>query len=866
MRYPRNEIQNADNAINAALESSEFFERGYIARAMLKSMRDLVEHVAMFVVHRDNLIQGDYYQQIKAAVQNMKERRETLFISDFHNQLQKVISHYTPSEESAERLLIGYYEQLLLLRSFARDKLGIGILRNLELFPLDIDSGLFKYYKQIAENIDIFTSSCSADIGSDRYYIHSVKPFFVNSNVYYEISLLSAYDMSSKFDRIVAFSSFKIPTNYAIRLSIKTPSIDVLGIRLTIHVIDGWEISIRPCELNNLLSLFGARTSTNVNGQQNSYKSLMRLLTETGLNLVDIVSMDDAEFNKVKMRIVASGDSCPVHRLLDAAHLFLLNNQVGRNIIRYLLYKPRNRIIKQQLDDSPNEKLNGLYVKYGCIPFEHQPYCMALLGHEPAAADLFRCINPADYIDNQLARFISHRTQEGGALYIDDSEAEGFANLDELIRAHNETLYYKHKERSIVHEMGQLFIKGNEIDVAETIRELSKMSCKGIRGYKEACESWLSNYPTRVDDGLKEKALLSMFAETRVALIYGSAGTGKTTMVNILCSALSKRSKIAIANTNPAVDSLRRKISDSKCEFMTVTKYLQRTDEADILIIDECSTISNMDIRKIVNAKRFKILLLVGDIRQIEAIRLGNWFELAREFLPKRCIHEFTKPWRASNEDLSRLWESVRENRSDVLAMLESSQMSSSLDESLWSPLSGDEVVLCLNYDGLYGINNVNRLMQIANTNKAVYWNLRSYKAGDPVLFNDSRRFFPVLYNNLKGRIVAIDAGDASHIVFDVQVELALSELDLDEIHGLEYIDCTDGKTTVRFEVWKDDDPDREEERLECIVPFQIAYAVSVHKAQGLEYSSVKLIVTKDVEKRITHNIFIRLLRARGRD
>lgn len=36
----------------------------------------------------------------------------------------------------------------------------------------------------------------------------------------------------------------------------------------------------------------------------------------------------------------------------------------------------------------------------------------------------------------------------------------------------------------------------------------------------------------------------------------------------------------------------------------------------------------------------------------------------------------------------------------------------------------------------------------------------------------------------------------------------------------------------------------------------QIAYAVSIHKAQGLEYSSVKLVITDEVDELITHNIF----------
>ena len=52
------------------------------------------------------------------------------------------------------------------------------------------------------------------------------------------------------------------------------------------------------------------------------------------------------------------------------------------------------------------------------------------------------------------------------------------------------------------------------------------------------------------------------------------------------------------------------------------------------------------------------------------------------------------------------------------------------------------------------------------------------------------------------------------------------------------------------------EDEDGEFMRYRTIVPFQIAYAVSIHKAQGLEYNSVKIIITDEVEERITHNIF----------
>lgn len=61
----------------------------------------------------------------------------------------------------------------------------------------------------------------------------------------------------------------------------------------------------------------------------------------------------------------------------------------------------------------------------------------------------------------------------------------------------------------------------------------------------------------------------------------------------------------------------------------------------------------------------------------------------------------------------------------------------------------------------------------------------------------------------------------------------------------------------IRFSVNKvkstDDDDDSTSK---AIVPFQVAYAVSIHKAQGLEYDSVKIVITDEVDELITHNIF----------
>ena len=40
------------------------------------------------------------------------------------------------------------------------------------------------------------------------------------------------------------------------------------------------------------------------------------------------------------------------------------------------------------------------------------------------------------------------------------------------------------------------------------------------------------------------------------------------------------------------------------------------------------------------------------------------------------------------------------------------------------------------------------------------------------------------------------------------------------------------------------------------VVLFQVAYAVSILKVQGLEYSSEKIVITDEVDQLIIHNIF----------
>ena len=92
---------------------------------------------------------------------------------------------------------------------------------------------------------------------------------------------------------------------------------------------------------------------------------------------------------------------------------------------------------------------------------------------------------------------------------------------------------------------------------------------------------------------------------------------------------------------------------------------------------------------------------------------------------------------------------------------------------------------------------------------------------------------------------------------FSIEIDKVISEFDIENTE-LELLNPDEfGNSVIRFYVDKCIDSDEDNDtKLDTIVPFQIAYAVSIHKAQGLEYESVKVVITEDIDEMITHNIF----------
>lgn len=849
-------ILDIDKVICSNIDKFSELERGLLSQNILSQLRNFVEHISLKVYSNGNDIEITY-PNITKAITFVKTRGELSFLNKFRDFLQITASHYTLGEENSERLVLKYYEYLLRVKSFLKNNYNLIVLNNIDEFPINIDPALNEYYEKIAQKINQPNSARVKDTYNDRYYVQKIKPFFVNHEVFYEVTFTAANDRASKFDRIIAFTNLDISPNYAVKLSISNENIEVLGKKMPIQIIDDWNVSIRPCELNNFADIFGDHSK--INSGTLEYEELMTFIKKTGLNFVDIVKSHDGYYQWFKKIITSKAKTSNFLEVLDKTRKLIKNNAHGSNVVIYLLFRLNNKIIKRQRYFVSNEKISNLNLKNSCIPFDEMPFNTSLVDHNPTIQDLFNCIDPKGREHELLARCIKNNTEINGQLYTPKKDINGFKDIDSLIKSYNDRLFFTHGDRRLEIFKDHFYIKGYEEDTFHIIEKLKKLSSCGFKNYSSSFDSWLQSTAYVIDCEEKKEKLRQMFEKSKVALIYGSAGTGKTTLINHISNFVNNSKKLYLANTNPAVDNLKRRVNASNCTFSTVAKFLSDKNTEtnyDLLIIDECSTVSNSDMLAILDKAMFKLLVLVGDIFQIESIRFGNWFTLVRKFVPETSVFELTKPYRSTNEKLLDLWGRVRNIDNDILEHIAKNNYSIRLDNSIFEHSEDDEIILCLNYDGLYGINNVNKFLQGNNPNPPIQWGVQTYKVGDPILFNESERFTPLIYNNLKGKIVGIEVFD-DKIQFDIELDKVIIEFEADWYDFQLLENSKDGKSVIRFFVNKYKSTDDDDDLFSnTIVPFQVAYAVSIHKAQGLEYSSVKVVITSELEEMVTHNIF----------
>lgn len=853
-------IYNVDSKICGIIDDYKVLRDSQkVADYVIQFLRTYLETIAARIYAYENPdkptpIRGKdkwYTQYIKA----LKETNEYGYIWMFHHSLQIVTSHYVPAEDGAVRFMEGHINLLYQLRNHMREMFGLNLMENLEDYPQERNEELNPYYRKIYNSLREIQVEESAEHTKDRYYIMRKKYRFVDGRGFFEYTLAYAQEEITKFDRFVVYSFSDIPDNYSIQCDFAHTSVDFNGIDIDIKCLVAWTVSIRPCELEKIAAIAGYEVT--VRSYNTFYRAMMKFLSKKGMNLLDILLADENDYD-IYSEQVQIGQTSKFAEVFNKLRDIIINDKSGCNIIRYLISFLRNDVIRDQLADCPNNRLSYLYLKNEAIPFDEMPYASSLYKHNVTTSRLHRCLDIDDCEHQYLSAIVNSEAYDSNTLYvaIDEKSLDYYLYEKDIF---NKSLYKSEKQqlRRIESFFNYLYVKNYFELTKAIIGKLQQYTSEGVRDYLQTING-KKEVIEKIDDNEKKKIVSNIFKHSRLGMIYGAAGTGKTKVAEHIAKIFDDKNILLLANTNAAKNNLQDRINNAFCDCYTVHDYIKNKNSNkiyDLVIVDECSTVCNEDILQLFEKCNSEAYLLLGDIHQIEAIKFGNWFNFARYFIEKNSVYELSIPYRAKNNNtLLDMWSYVRHYDENMFERLQANGYISILDESIFEKTE-DEIILCLGYDGLYGVNNINRYMQKVNPSNPIEWGNWVYKVGDKVLFNDNKRFGGVLYNNLKGTIVAIDR-KAEEIVFQIQIDKKISDRDI-FYTDFKLHDCAcEGKSIVEFSVKKRIEKDSDTDYSEQVVPFQIAYAVSIHKAQGLEYKSVKVVITEDVDEQISHNIF----------
>lgn len=301
MSTVRIQIQSVNDAICQNIMALAN-NRALLSQNILSQLRNLVEGIAV-LLHAGTGDAEFKYDAIEPGLAFVKSQGKLNFISKFHKLMQISTSHYTFDGDSSERLMLKYYEYLYRIRNLLKTQYGLSILKNLESFPVNLDPSLQEYHEKIAEKIEKARSNPDKTSKIGRYYIHKTRPFFLNGNIYYEITFYPAINKVSKFDRIIAFTHIDMTDKYAAMLTFQRDSIDVLGQTMPIIIIRNWGVSIRPCEFINFARLLGQRLK--VRSESPEYRYLMDILTTGSGSLLDFIDMSEDKYQEIRESCIA---------------------------------------------------------------------------------------------------------------------------------------------------------------------------------------------------------------------------------------------------------------------------------------------------------------------------------------------------------------------------------------------------------------------------------------------------------------------------------------------------------------------------------------------------------------------------------
>ena len=216
---------------------------------------------------------------------------------------------------------------------------------------------------------------------------------------------------------------------------------------------------------------------------------------------------------------------------------------------------------------------------------------------------------------------------------------------------------------------------GRLAEMGETIRTAIDRRIRGKRldvdaNWRHLLDKYLKSKGVTATDELEERArqektaALKELAESRLSVLVGPAGTGKTTLLSVLCShpKVAEGDVLLLAPTGKARVRMEQSTKDLKLRGYTIAQFLtpHRYDSATgryrlsdkpaevgarTVIIDEASMLTEEMFGALIQAlKGVHRLILIGDFRQLPPIGSGRPFvDIIRHLCPEGIFETFPR-------------------------------------------------------------------------------------------------------------------------------------------------------------------------------------------------------------------------------